>query len=47
MFENLVSQSEFSAWLAKAQPGQPIIYGTGSYCSKANGVKYEAADAGL
>ncbi len=45
MFKNLISQSEFSAWLAKAQPGQPIIYGTGSYCSKANGVKYEAADA--
>jgi len=45
MFENLISQSEFHAWLAKAHPGKKITYGTGSYCSKENGVKYEAADA--
>ena len=45
MFDNLISQSEFGAWLAKAQPGQEIIYGTGNDCSKASGIKYEAADA--
>ena len=44
-FENLVSQEEFHAWIIKAHRGQSLIYGTGSYCSKANAVKYEAADA--
>ncbi len=43
-FENRVSQEEFHAWIIKAHRGQSLIYGRGNYCSKANGVKYEAAD---
>ena len=45
MFEEKVSQSEFHAWLLKAHRGQQLVYGTGNYCSKATGVKYEVADA--